>query len=330
DERLSRHGFFTRREESRETEDEQRHRGVVDRDVDEFAAADPVAGAERCEDRQRRVEATRQVRDRDARDCGSSFISVPRDRQDACERFEVDVVPGKVFVRTVLAEPGERTIDQLRVQHREGVVVRAETRHDPGPELLHEDVRVARELPEDLLAFGGLQVDREGTLAAVHHHERIGDVADDRWNGSHVVADFPVFDLDRVRAEVRDEQAMNIARLAPLIAGFPESVPGTSVNRMCASGLQAFNFAAMEVMTGQNDVVIAGGVESMSRVPLGSDGGALSPKLLEKYEIVQQGISADLVADKYKVTREQMDEFSLWSHRKAIRAIDEGRFKKEI
>src|SRR2546425_1416332 len=127
-----------------------------------------------------------------------------------------------------------------------------------------------------------------------------------------------------------DEQGMNIARLAPLIAGFPESVPGTSVNRMCASGLQAFNFAAMEVMTGQNDVVIAGGVESMSRVPLGSDAGALSPKLLEKYETVQQGISADLVADKYHVTREQMDEFSLWSHRKAIRAIDEGRFKREI
>src|SRR5439155_23823830 len=75
---------------------------------------------------------------------------------------------------------------------------------------------------------------------------------------------------------------------------------------------------------------IAGGDEVMSRVPLGSDAGALSPKLLEKYEIVQQGISADLVADKYKVTREQMDEFSLWSHRKAIRAIDEGRFKKEI
>src|SRR5947209_13422904 len=99
---------------------------------------------------------------------------------------------------------------------------------------------------------------------------------------------------------------------------------------MCASGLQAFNFAAMEVMTGQNDVVIAGGVESMYRVALRSDGGALSPKLLEKYEIVQQGISADLVADKYHVTREQMDEFSLWSHRKAIRAIDEGRFRREI
>src|SRR5216117_584653 len=127
-----------------------------------------------------------------------------------------------------------------------------------------------------------------------------------------------------------DEQGLNIGRLAPLIAGFPESVPGTSVNRMCASVLQAFNFASMEVMTGQADVVIEGGVESMSRVPLGSDAGVLSPKLLEKYEIVQQGISADLVADKYHVTREQMDEFSLWSHRKAIRAIDEGRFKREI
>ncbi len=127
-----------------------------------------------------------------------------------------------------------------------------------------------------------------------------------------------------------DEQGMNLGRMAPLIAGFPDSVPGTSVNRMCASGLQAFNFASMEVMTGQADLVIAGGVESMSRVPLGSDGGALSPKLLEKYELVPQGISADLVADKYKITREQMDEFSLWSHRKAIRAIDEGRFKREI
>ena len=127
-----------------------------------------------------------------------------------------------------------------------------------------------------------------------------------------------------------DEQGFNIARLAPLIAGFPETVPGVSVNRMCASGLQAFNFAMMEVLTGMHDVVIAGGVESMSRVPLGSDGGALSPTLLEKYEIVPQGISADLVADKYHVTREQMDEFSLWSHRKAVRAIDEGRFKREI
>ncbi|HII41149.1 MAG TPA: thiolase family protein [Thermoplasmata archaeon] len=126
------------------------------------------------------------------------------------------------------------------------------------------------------------------------------------------------------------DQGGNIGRLAPLIAGFPETVPGNSVNRMCASGLQAFNDACMEVMTGQNDVVIGGGVESMSRVPLGSDMGELSQKLLDKYDIVIQGISADLVADKYHITRDAMDEFSYHSHMKAIRAIDEGRFKREI
>ena len=126
------------------------------------------------------------------------------------------------------------------------------------------------------------------------------------------------------------DQGGNIGRLAPLIAGFPETVPGNSVNRMCASGLQAFNYACMEVLTGQNDVVIGGGVESMSRVPLGSDMGELSQKLLDKYEIVIQGISADLVADKYHITRDAMDEFSYHSHMKAIRAIDEGRFKREI
>ncbi len=126
------------------------------------------------------------------------------------------------------------------------------------------------------------------------------------------------------------EQGGNIGRLAPLIAGFPETVPGNSVNRMCASGLQAFNDACMEIMTGQNDIVIGGGVESMSRVPLGSDMSELSQKLLEKYDIVIQGISADLVADKYHITRDAMDEFSYHSHMKAIRAIDEGRFKREI
>ena len=126
------------------------------------------------------------------------------------------------------------------------------------------------------------------------------------------------------------DQGGNIGRLAPLIAGFPDTVPGNSVNRMCASGLQAFNYACMEIMTGQNDIVIGGGVESMSRVPLGSDMGELSQKLLEKYEIVPQGISADLVADKYDISRDEMDEFSYHSHMKAIRAIDEGRFKREI
>jgi len=127
-----------------------------------------------------------------------------------------------------------------------------------------------------------------------------------------------------------DEQGTNIARIAALVAGFPESVPGTSVNRQCGSGQQAVNFAAMEVLAGASDVAIAGGVESMTRVPMGADMGALNDKLLAKYEVVPQGISADLIADKYKITREQMDEFSLWSHRKAVKAIDEGRFRDEI
>ena len=127
-----------------------------------------------------------------------------------------------------------------------------------------------------------------------------------------------------------DEQGINIARVAALVAGFPETVPGTTVTRMCGSGQQAVNFGAMEVLTGTSDLVIAGGVESMSRVPMGSDMGALNDKLLARFEVVPQGISADLIADKYGITREQMDEYSLWSHRKAIKAIDDGRFKDEI
>jgi acetyl-CoA acetyltransferase family protein len=127
-----------------------------------------------------------------------------------------------------------------------------------------------------------------------------------------------------------DEQGLNIARLAALVAGFPETVPGTSVNRQCASGLQAVNFAAQGIIAGVHDLLLAGGVESMSRVPMGSDAGVLNERLLAKYEIVPQGISADYVADKYKITREQMDEYSMWSQRRAVKAIDEGRFRREI
>jgi len=127
-----------------------------------------------------------------------------------------------------------------------------------------------------------------------------------------------------------DEQGMNIARLAALVAGFPETVPGTSVNRMCGSGQQAVNFGAQSVLAGANDIVLAGGVESMSRVPISSDAGVLNEKLVAKYDVVPQGLAADLVADKYHITRPEMDEFSLWSHRRAVKAIDDGRFRPEI
>ncbi len=127
-----------------------------------------------------------------------------------------------------------------------------------------------------------------------------------------------------------EEQGLNIARIAVLTAGLPDSVAGTTVNRQCGSSLQACNIAAMAVATGQSDIVIGGGVESMSRVPMGSDAGVFNERLLARYDIVPQGISAELIADKWGITREEMDEYSLLSHRKAIAAIDAGRFRDEI
>src|SRR5438034_8061943 len=131
------------------------------------------------------------------------------------------------------------------------------------------------------------------------------------------------------------EQGFNIARNAALIAGFPLDVCGTTLDRMCGSGQQAANFAAMGVMSGQYDCVIAGGVESMSRVPVGSNAtgpgeGALSPRLQALYNIVPQGISAEMLAEKWGLKREELDKFSGESHEKAGRAIADGRFKREI
>jgi acetyl-CoA acetyltransferase family protein len=131
------------------------------------------------------------------------------------------------------------------------------------------------------------------------------------------------------------EQGFNIARNAALIAGFPLDVCGTTLDRMCGSGQQAANFAAMGVMSGQYDCVIAGGVENMSRVPMGSNGsgpgeGPLSPRLQALYNIVPQGISAEMLAEKWGLKREELDKFSGESHEKAGRAIADGRFKREI
>jgi acetyl-CoA acetyltransferase family protein len=131
------------------------------------------------------------------------------------------------------------------------------------------------------------------------------------------------------------EQGANIGRAAVLIAGFPIEVPGTTINRFCGSGQQAVNFAAQGVMSGAQDIVIGAGVESMTRVPMGSDAfgpgeGPLSPRLSELYEIIPQGNSAEMIAKKWGFSREQLDEFSLQSHTKAGQAIQEGRFTREI
>jgi acetyl-CoA acyltransferase len=132
------------------------------------------------------------------------------------------------------------------------------------------------------------------------------------------------------------EQGLNIGRNAVLAAGFPEAVPGTTVDRQCGSSQQAIHFAAQGVLAGAYDIVIAGGVESMTRVPMGSTsqgpGAPFGPLMVERYNhgLVHQGISAELVAQKWEITREQLDEFSLESHRRAAHATAEGRFASQI
>ncbi len=132
------------------------------------------------------------------------------------------------------------------------------------------------------------------------------------------------------------EQAYNVARNAALAAGFPEDVVGTTIDRQCGSSQQAVHFAAQAVMAGANDVVIACGVELMSRVPMGSSGAGpgkpFGPLMNKRYDngLVHQGISAELIAKKWGLSREQLDAFSLESHQRAARAISEGRFKSQI
>jgi acetyl-CoA acyltransferase len=126
------------------------------------------------------------------------------------------------------------------------------------------------------------------------------------------------------------EQGWNIGRMAPLVAGWPETVCGTTVDRQCGSSMQTNFNAAAAIWSGQLDVVVSAGVEMMSRVPMGSNGGDLSDKLTDRWQIVPQGISAEVIADEWGLSREELDAYSLESHRRAVEAIDEGRFEREI
>jgi acetyl-CoA acyltransferase len=132
------------------------------------------------------------------------------------------------------------------------------------------------------------------------------------------------------------EQAMNVGRNAVLGAGWPESVPGTSVDRQCGSSQQAVHFAAAGVISGQYDVAVAGGVEVMTRVPMGASIGSnvgypFGPMMLERYDgkLVNQGLGAEMIAERWGLSRQQIDEFSLGSHEKAAKAIDSGAFQKQ-
>jgi acetyl-CoA acyltransferase len=142
------------------------------------------------------------------------------------------------------------------------------------------------------------------------------------------------------------EQSWNVARNAVLAAGWPETVPGTTIDRQCGSSQQALHFAAATVASGQCDLVVAGGVESMTRVPMGSsvgdrDGWPYGPQVRARYRAVEgfaapepvpfsQGAGAELMARRWGLTRPMLDEYSLASHHKAARAQDEGDFRDEI
>ncbi len=133
------------------------------------------------------------------------------------------------------------------------------------------------------------------------------------------------------------EQANNVGRNAALAAGFPETVTGTTIDRQCGSSQQSAHFAAQGVMAGAYDIVVAAGVESMSRVPMGitsvqGPGRPFGPMMSERYDhnLVPQGISAQMIAEKWGITREEQDELALESHRRAARATQEGRFDTQI
>jgi acetyl-CoA acetyltransferase family protein len=170
---------------------------------------------------------------------------------------------------------------------------------------------------------------RNGTLASLRTDELAGQVLNAlvERNGLDPAE---IEDVQMGCVSQVGEQGWNIGRMAPLVAGWPETVSGTTVDRQCGSSMQCNFNAATAVAAGQLDLVVAAGVESMSRVPMGSSGGDLSDRLLERWEIVPQGISAELIAEEWGLSREELDAYSYESHLRALAAIDEGRFEREI
>jgi acetyl-CoA acetyltransferase family protein len=170
---------------------------------------------------------------------------------------------------------------------------------------------------------------RDGSLSKVRGDELAGQILNGLVERNHLDP-AEVEDVQMGCVTQIGEQGWNIGRMAPLVAGWPETVCGTTVDRQCGSSMQTNFNAAAAVWAGQLDVVVSAGVEMMSRVPMGSNGGDLSEKLTERWEIVPQGISAEVIAEEWGLSREDLDEYALESHRRAVAAIDEGRFEREI
>ena len=170
---------------------------------------------------------------------------------------------------------------------------------------------------------------RNGTLASLRADELAGQVLN-ALVGRTGLDPAEVEDVQMGCVSQVGEQGWNIGRMAPLVAGWPESVPGSSVDRQCGSSMQCNFNAAAAVWAGQLDVVVSAGIESMSRVPMGSSGGDVADALLERWEIVPQGVSAELIAEEWGLSREELDTYSLESHRRALAAIEDGRFENEV
>ena len=175
---------------------------------------------------------------------------------------------------------------------------------------------------------------RNGTLASVRADELAAQVLE-RLVERVDIDPGAVEDVQMGCVSQVGEQALNVGRVASLIAGWPETVCATTVDRQCGSSMQAAMNAASAIQAGHLDLVVAAGVENMSRVPMGSNLGeagwsAFSDKLFEKWQIVPQGISAEVIAEEWGLSREALDEYSYESHMRAVRAIDEGRFENEI
>jgi acetyl-CoA acyltransferase len=175
---------------------------------------------------------------------------------------------------------------------------------------------------------------RNGTLASVRADELAAQVLNGLAERTGIDPG-AVEDVEMGCVTQIGEQALNVGRIASLIAGWPETVCASTIDRQCGSSMQAAMNGASAIQAGHLDVVVAAGVESMSRVPMGSNLGeagwsGFSDKLLDQWQIVPQGISAEVIAEEWGLSRERLDEFSYESHRRAIRAIDEGRFEREI
>lgn len=172
---------------------------------------------------------------------------------------------------------------------------------------------------------------RNGALAGIRPDDLAGDLLKGLMEKAGVSPGL-VEDVIMGCVTQSGEQAGDIARVATLIAGFPVEVPGVTIDRQCGSSQQAVHFASQAILSGDMDIVIAGGVESMSRTPIGSNfaGAGLSENLKNQHEMIHQGISAERIADRYGLSRDELDRFALASHQKALQARANGYFKEEI